>query len=199
MSHRISIRNARKVAAAAVVATAALGLTACQGNANAQGDTSSAASSSSSGSGSSSGDSIGSKAGSAGGSGACKTSQLGFRTSHGMGEGILNISLKNNGSATCTLQGFPGADLKGKDGTVSAERSDLDAPKTSIKPGEETGFALYYPSNDSGGSGVTFTKLIVTPPDETHSSSLPVSINVPVSDGSGPAIKVDPVGSGKWG
>ncbi|MEU1941675.1 MULTISPECIES: DUF4232 domain-containing protein [unclassified Streptomyces] len=208
MSHRITTRHARKAAAAAVVAVAAFGLTACQDNADAGGDSSSAASSSSGGSDSSdSGSSGSSDSGSSGSSGsggggkagsdACATSQLGFRSTHGMGEGTLIVDLKNNGSATCTLQGFPGVDLKSKNGTLSAERSDLAAPKTSVKPGEETRFTLYYPPNNSGGSGETFTTLVVTPPNETHSHSLPVSINVPVTDGSGSAIKVDPVGTGK--
>ncbi|ASQ95901.1 DUF4232 domain-containing protein [Streptomyces sp. 11-1-2] len=213
MSHRITTRHARKVAAAAVVAVAAFGLTACQDNADAGGDSSSAASSSSGGSDSSdSGSSGSSGSGSSGSSGsgssgsggggnagsdACATSQLAFRSTHGMGEGTLIVDLKNTGSATCTLQGFPGVDLKSKNGTLSAKRSDLAAPKTSVKPGEETRFTLYYPPNTSGGSGETFTTLVVTPPNETHSHSLPVSINVPVSDGSDSAIKVDPVGTGK--
>ncbi|MGP3943454.1 DUF4232 domain-containing protein [Streptomyces sp. 6N106] len=214
MSHRITLRHARKVAAAAVVAVAAFGLTACQDNADASGgDSSSAASSSSGGSGSSdSGSSGSSDSGSSGSSGsgssgsggggnagsdACATSQLAFRSTHGMGEGTLIVDLKNTGSATCTLQGFPGVDLKSKNGTLSAKRSDLAAPKTSVKPGEETRFTLYYPPNTSGGSGETFTTLVVTPPNETHSHSLPVSINVPVTDGSASDIKVDPVGTGK--
>ncbi|BBJ42239.1 hypothetical protein SSPO_049570 [Streptomyces antimycoticus] len=213
MSHRITLRHARKVAAAAVVAVAAFGLTACQDNADASGDSSSAASSSSGGSDSSdSGTSGSSDSGSSGSSGsgssgsggggnagsdACATSQLAFRSTHGMGEGTLIVDLKNTGSATCTLQGFPGVDLKSKNGTLSAKRSDLAAPKTSVKPGEETRFTLYYPPNTSGGSGETFTTLVVTPPNETHSHSLPVSINVPVTDGSGSDIKVDPVGTGK--
>ncbi|WP_039938277.1 DUF4232 domain-containing protein [Streptomyces himastatinicus] len=49
------------------------------------------------------------------------------------------------GSATCTLQGFPGVDLKSKDGSVSAERSDLTPEKVSVKPGEEIRFTLTYP------------------------------------------------------
>ncbi|MGW5444628.1 DUF4232 domain-containing protein [Streptomyces asiaticus] len=213
MSRRTTtLRHARKAAAAAVVAVAAFGLTACQDNADASGSSSSSAASDSSDSGSSgSGSSDGGSSGSAGGNqgnggagggggggaDACKTSQLGFRSSHGMGEGTLIVDLKNNGSAPCTLQGFPGVDLKSKNGSISAERSDLKAPKTKVKPGEETRFTLSYPPNDSGGSGETFTTLVVTPPNETHSHSLPVSINVPVTDGTGDAIKVDPVGTGK--
>ncbi|MGW6399245.1 DUF4232 domain-containing protein [Streptomyces sp. NPDC055134] len=138
-----------------------------------------------------------SNGGSGTGTGACQTSHLAFSSSGGMAEGTLIVNLKNTGSATCTLKGFPGADLKGKDGTVSAERSKLAPPSVSVKPGEETRFTLHYPSNDSGGSGVTFTSLVVTPPNETHSHTLPVTINVPATDGSGPAITVDPVGTGK--
>ncbi|MFB6671644.1 DUF4232 domain-containing protein [Streptomyces sp. NPDC056390] len=141
--------------------------------------------------------SAGGSTGAGTGTGACQTSQLAFSSSGGMAEGTLIVNLKNTGSATCTLKGFPGADLKGKDGTVSAERSKLAPPSVSVKAGEETRFTLHYPSNDSGGSGVTFTSLVVTPPNETHSHTLPVSINVPVSDGSGAAITVDPVGTGK--
>jgi hypothetical protein len=184
MSHHIALRHARKAAAAAVIAAAAFGLTACQDTADANGNPSSAASS-------------GSNGGTGAGSGACKTSQLAFSSSHGMGEDDLIINLKNTGSATCTLQGFPGADLKGKDGTISATRSKLSAPKTSVQPGAETRFTLHYPSNTSGGTGVTYTHLIVTPPNETHSHSLPVNINVAVSDSSTPAVTVDPVGTGK--
>ncbi|MFF1398237.1 DUF4232 domain-containing protein [Streptomyces sp. NPDC058287] len=200
----------QKFSLLAVAIAAGLSLTACQ-----SGDDSSAGSDDSSSSAQSSGsqssgsqDSGGSSAstgkgtGTAGsdaasGTGTCQTSQLAFSSSGGMAEGTLIVNLKNTGSATCTLKGFPGADLKGKDGTVSAERSKLAPPSVSVKAGEETRFTLHYPSNDSGGSGVTFTSLVVTPPNETHSHTLPVSINVPVSDGSGPAITVDPVGTGK--
>lgn len=87
-------------------------------------------------------------------------------------------------------------DLKSQDGTVSATRSKLAAPRVRVKPGEETRFTLHYPPNNSGGSGVTFTTLIVTPPNETHYHSMPVSINVPVSDSATSGIKVDPVGAG---
>jgi hypothetical protein len=114
-----------------------------------------------------------------------------------MGEGTLIVNLQNTGSAVCTLKGFPGADLKSTAGTVSAARSKLTPPSVSVKPGEETRFTLHYPPNNSGGTGLTFTTLVVTPPNETHSHALPVSINVPVSEDAGPSITVDPVGTGK--
>jgi hypothetical protein len=202
----------QKLSLLAVTAVAGLSLTACQGgdtSSSDAGDSSSPSSASSQSSQSST--SQGSDgSGASGGKGAptvsrtggamasaCTTSQLAFSTSGGMAEGTLIVNLKNAGSATCSLKGFPGADLKSKDGTVSAQRSKLAAPLVSVKPGEETRFTLHYPPNNSGGSGETFTGLVVTPPNETHSRTLPVSINVPVSDGSGPAVTVDPVGTGK--
>lgn len=127
----------------------------------------------------------------------CQTAHLAFSSSHGMGEGDYLINIKNTGAHTCTMHGFPGADLKGKDGTVSATRSTLAAPHVILQPGQETHFDLRYPPNLSGGSGVTFTTLIVTPPNETHSHTMPLTINVPVSDSAGPGITVDPVGAGK--
>ncbi|WP_346776621.1 DUF4232 domain-containing protein [Streptomyces sp. HNM0574] len=113
-----------------------------------------------------------------------------------MGEGDILVSLKNTGSVTCTLQGFPGVDLKSKEGTASAERSTLDARRINVRPGEETRFTLHYPPNHTGGSGLTYTSLTITPPDETRSHTLPTDINVPVSDTPAP-IEVDPIGTGK--
>ncbi|MCX3061632.1 DUF4232 domain-containing protein [Streptomyces beihaiensis] len=210
----------KKLSLLAVAAAAGLSLTACQGggsDGNASGadssggtsstpsssSTSSSSSSSSSSTGSSSGQSssggtASSDPAKAAGTRTCTTSRLGFSSSGGMAEGELIVNLKNTGPTACALKGFPGADLKGKDGTVSAARSKLAPPLVTVKPGEETRFTLHYPANNSGGSGVTFTTLVVTPPNETHSHSLPVRINVPVTDGSGSgSITVDPVGTGK--
>lgn len=139
--------------------------------------------------------------GASGGSGtansACQTANLSFSSSFGMAEGEVLINLTNTGAGTCTMHGFPGVDLKGRDGTVSAERSHVTAPDVTLRSGEATRFTLHFPPNNSGGSGVTFTSLVVTPPNETHSHTLPLTINIPATDGSGPAITVDPVGAGK--
>lgn len=182
----------------ALAVAAGLSLSACQGDdSSSQGSGDSSASADKKSDTGSGGTGTGGNDGSDAGSGACKTSQLGFTTSPGMGEGTLIVNLKNNGSATCTLQGFPGVDLKGKDGSISADRSDLTPQKVSVKSGEETRFTLSYPANTSGGTGATFTSLVVTPPGETHSRSVPASINLPASDSTTSGIKVDPVGSGK--
>ncbi|MFF8992178.1 DUF4232 domain-containing protein [Streptomyces sp. NPDC014983] len=126
----------------------------------------------------------------------CTTAHLSFSTSGGMAEGELIVNMKNTGSANCTLHGFPGVDLKSKDGTISASRSKLAVPTVTLQPGAETRFTLHYQPNTSGGTGETFTQLVVTPPNETHSTTLNAGINVPVTDGA-PGITVDPVGTGK--
>ncbi|NJP47301.1 DUF4232 domain-containing protein [Actinacidiphila epipremni] len=132
------------------------------------------------------------------GSGArCTTANLGLSASYGMAEGEILVNFQNNGPATCTLHGFPGVDLSGKDGTISAARSSLTAPDVTLRHGESTRATVHFPPNTSGGSGATFTTLVVTPPDETHSRSLSVTVNLPVTDGSGSGVSVDPVGTGK--
>jgi hypothetical protein len=114
-----------------------------------------------------------------------------------MAEGEVLINLKNVGSTACSLHGFPGVDLKGRDDTVSAARSKMTAPTVTLSPGQTTNFTLYYPPNNSGGSGVTFTSIVVTPPNETHSHTMSLGINVPADSNSAPTITVDPVGAGK--
>ncbi|MFD7924156.1 DUF4232 domain-containing protein [Streptomyces sp. NPDC059740] len=209
------VQTTRFPALALVAVVAGLTLTACDGdggsdNASASGGASASAGASADSSPAASdaqGDTSGSGTSGSGGAGAtsgsgttsggqCQTSQLAFSTSHGMGEGELLVNLKNTGSAACSLHGFPGVDLKGKDGTISADRSKFGAPVVTVKPGEETRFTLHYPPNNSGGSGVTFTSLVVTPPGETHSTTLSAGINVPAQENS-PAVTVDPVGVGK--
>ena len=128
---------------------------------------------------------------------ACRTANLSFGSSGGMAEGEVLINLKNAGPKACSLHGFPGVDLKGRDGTVSAARSKMAAPMVTLSPGQTTHFTLHYPPNHSGGSGVTFTSVVVTPPNETHSHTMSLGINVPVDGKSAPGITVDPVGAGK--
>ncbi|WP_428952332.1 DUF4232 domain-containing protein [Streptomyces sp. cg35] len=209
--------RARKLTLAALALTAGLSLTACQGSGDSAAGTNDSASASSSssssdgasdsGADSTSGSSSDKNAtstgdeGSGGGqinTGPCKTANLDFDSAHGMGEGTLMVSFKNTGDA-CSLKGFPGVDLKAANGggSISAGRSGLAAPVVVLKNGEETRFTLHYPRNDSGGSGVNFTSMVVTPPNETHSKTLPVAVNLPVSDKADSSVTVDPVGTGK--
>lgn len=65
---------------------------------------------------------------------ACQTSNLTFTHSFGMAEGEILINLTNSSSSTCTMHGFPGVDLKGQDGAVSAARSHLPPPTSPSTP-----------------------------------------------------------------
>ncbi|MCX5414535.1 DUF4232 domain-containing protein [Streptomyces sp. NBC_00059] len=134
---------------------------------------------------------------SSGAGGLCLTSRLSFSSSGGMAEGEVLIHLENTGPSACSMRGFPGLDLKGEDGTVSAVRSDRKAPKVTLAPGQGTHFSLRFPPNLGGGPGTTFTSAVVTPPDETHAHTMPLSVSVPADTGSARRITVDPVGSGK--
>ncbi|MGY1439906.1 DUF4232 domain-containing protein [Streptomyces reniochalinae] len=127
----------------------------------------------------------------------CKTAGLAFSSSPGMGEGTLLVNMRNTGSVPCTLHGFPGVDLQTREGSLSANRNNAPAPSVSVKPGEETRFTLRYPPNNTGGSGVTVNSLTVTPPNETASKSVPATINLPVTDETGPGVTVGPIGAGK--
>ncbi|MGI5347424.1 DUF4232 domain-containing protein [Streptomyces sp. CA-250714] len=130
-------------------------------------------------------------------SASCRTSDLALSTANGMGEGSLLVNFRNTGSAACTLKGFPGVDLQTEGGgSLNAARNNAAAPAVSIEPGEATHFTLNYPPNDSGGSGVDVTGLVVTPPNETTSKTVPASINLPVSDSPDSSITVSPVGAG---
>ncbi|MEV1022138.1 DUF4232 domain-containing protein [Streptomyces sp. NPDC050264] len=209
--------RAQKITLATLALVAGLSLTACQGGDDnaASGNDSGSSSSSSENSGDNSSasgsnaSSTGDKStitesaeGSGGGqisTGTCKTSNLSVSGTHGMGEGTFTVAFKNTGGDVCTLKGFPGVDLKADSGkgALSAERSKLAAPAVTLKADEETRFTLHYPRNDTGGSGLDIVTLVVTPPNETHSKNLPVSINLPVSDSAVGAVTVDPVGTGK--
>ncbi|WP_338699057.1 DUF4232 domain-containing protein [Streptomyces sp. Q6] len=219
--------RAQKTALAALALVAGLSLTACQGNDDAAGSSDSGSSAPSSstpsssapsssapsdGSGSAGGSNAADQSSTSGGgdsdegsgggqinTGPCKTANLAFSTSHGMGEGDLLVSLRNTGDA-CYLKGFPGVDLKADSGPggISAARSDVAAPSVVLKNGETTRFTLHTPRNDTGGSGLTITQIVVTPPNETHSKTLPVTLNLPVTNSPSEAgVTVDPVGTGK--
>ncbi|MGI5349928.1 DUF4232 domain-containing protein [Streptomyces sp. CA-250714] len=208
--------RARKLTLAALALAAGLSLTACQGKedsaANSNGSGSDSSSSAGTSGGGASEKSVAntsdnsnadeSAPGSGGGqisTGPCKTANLDFSTSHGMAEGDLIVSMENTGGDACSLKGFPGVDLMFQDASkgLSAKRSNLAARAVTLKSGEATRFTLHYPPNNTGGTGVHVSSILVTPPDETHSKSLSVSFDIPVQAGAGQKVEVDPVGTGK--
>lgn len=215
---------------AALAVAASLSLTACNGDdVTGQSDPSSAptASSSASSSGSGSSGSGGSDQGggknsagkSSGGQGTaagtgsnengkigkCRTDELEITakdgTIDGDPDGTVTVQLKNGGGRDCAISGYAGVDLKTSSGSVSAKRTGQQSNSTILKDGQSTYFAIDYPINKSGGSGVRITGLLVTPPDETKTVTLqwPGAATLPVTDGSGSPVKVGPIGSAGQG
>ncbi|GGV26035.1 hypothetical protein GCM10010277_07350 [Streptomyces longisporoflavus] len=216
-----------KLTFAALAVAASLSLTACNDEDAAGGDPAPASSSSSADGGSGADGSGGSEQGgdkdsagkSSGGQGAdagagsgedgklakCHTDELEFSaqdsTIDGDTEGTVAVTLQNGGGRDCAISGFAGVDLKTSAGALSAKRTGEPADPGVLKDGESVSFAVTYPMNDSGGSGVSVTGLVVTPPGETKSSSLawPGAKTLPVTDGSGSPVKVGAIGSAGQG
>ncbi|MFG3247448.1 DUF4232 domain-containing protein [Streptomyces sp. NPDC048187] len=220
----------RKLTLAAMALAAGLSLTACQGDdgtdpsaaPSAASSASSSASSSNGGSESAGGgsaasgqeggtDSAGKSPGGTGGTGeggktaACRTDELEITamdaTVDGDTEGTVAVDLKNGGGRDCTLAGYAGVDLKTNAGSLSAKRTGRQAPQIVLAAGDTVTFGITYPVNDTGGSGVRVTGLVVTPPNETESVTLdwPGAATLPVTDGSGTPVQVGPMGSAGQG
>ncbi|MEV0094983.1 DUF4232 domain-containing protein [Streptomyces sp. NPDC050738] len=215
-----------KLTFAALAVAAGLSLTACQNDndAKAQSDTPSAptASSASDGSGSDGSDqgsgkdstekssggqgtTAGTGTGTSGKTGKCRTDELEITaadsTITGDTDGTVAVEFKNSGGRDCAISGYAGVDLKTSAGSVSAKRTGQEAGSTILKNGKSIYFGIDYPLNTSGGSGVRITGLLVTPPNETKTVTLdwPGAGTLPVTDGTGSAVKVGPMGSAGQG
>jgi hypothetical protein len=114
------------------------------------------------------------------GAGRCHTAGLGF--SFGSGDGKVSSSddqqqlavvLKNKTSAACTIQGFPGVDLKSSGGSWSLTRSSATPKKVTLAAGSSTTFTItFLPWNQGSGTEFKATSVVVTPPNETTSTTL---------------------------
>lgn len=130
----------------------------------------------------------------------CKVPHLAFSaTASGIKDEIV-VNMKNTGSSKCSMHGFPGVQLVGPDGLgdtgPDAARADATASTVTVGPGEETRFLLHF-SPDTSGSGKTYTRLLVTPPNETVGEIVnlnDLTITVAPASGTVPDVVVDPVG-----
>ncbi|MEU4119662.1 DUF4232 domain-containing protein [Kitasatospora sp. NPDC028055] len=135
----------------------------------------------------------------------CRTDDLTItavdRTIDGDAARTVVVELKNHSGHDCSLTGYAGVDLKTNAGSLSAQRSGEPVVAGVVKNGKSTFFGISYPNNTSGGSGVRITGLVVTPPDETKSVTLPWpgAGSLPVTDGSGSPVKIGPMGSAGQG
>ncbi|MEU2222189.1 DUF4232 domain-containing protein [Streptomyces sp. NPDC018347] len=148
----------------------------------------------------------GSGSGSGGGTaGKCRTDELEITaldsTIDGDPDGTVAVQLKNGGGRDCVLSGYAGVDLKTNAGPLSAKRTGEQAGSMVLKNGKSVAFGISYPVNDSGGSGVRVTGLVVTPPNETKSVTLawPGAGTLPVTEDGGTPVKVGPIGSAGQG
>ncbi|MCX4478498.1 DUF4232 domain-containing protein [Streptomyces cellulosae] len=203
--------RATKLTVAALAVVAGLSLTACQNDdiaADPQPAASSPAGSSTGGSDTDKGQEEGTVAGTGsnedGKADDCRTDELEVTaenvTIDGDTVGTVAVTFVNGGGRDCALTGYAGIDLKTDAGSLSAERTGEEAPSVVLKDGKSVSFAVTYPVNDSGGSGVDVTGLVVTPPNETKSVTLDwAGTSLPVTDGSGTPVKVGPIGSAGQG
>lgn len=209
----------RSLTFAALAVTAGLSLTACQSDdgSPAPSDPSAASSASASGGGSGSsgsdqgggkgttaGTGSGGSAGSAKG-GKCRTGDLKITatdsTVGGDADRTVAVEFKNVSGHDCSVSGFAGVDLKTNSGSLSAKRTGQSASPYTLKNGKSVFFGINYPANNSGGSGVRVTGLVVTPPGETKSVTLawPGAATLPVTEGGDSPVKVGPIGSAYQG
>ncbi|WP_424643012.1 DUF4232 domain-containing protein [Embleya sp. AB8] len=136
--------------------------------------------------------------------GKCRTDDLSFLASDatidGDGEGTVAVTLNNLGG-DCTMFGFAGVDLKTSAGPLSAKRTSEPVSPMVLKANTSVSFGVHYPLNGSGGSGVRITGLVVTPPDETKSATIPWpgAATLPVTAGAGSPVTVGPMGSAGQG
>ncbi|MCG7523842.1 DUF4232 domain-containing protein [Streptomyces sp. OfavH-34-F] len=115
--------------------------------------------------------------------------------------GIVTVTFKNFGSAGCRINGFPGVDIKTSLGdTFSVDRNGEQAAPQVLQEGETAAFNITYPVNNTGGTGVKLTDLVVTPPNEVESFTLkwpagtiPVTSSVQGESDGGVKMEVSPV------
>ncbi|MFC9633357.1 DUF4232 domain-containing protein [Streptomyces mirabilis] len=120
--------------------------------------------------------------GSGGGTGAGRCHTAGLGLSFGSGDGKVSSSddqqqlavvLKNKTSAACTIQGFPGVDLKSSGGSWSLTRSGATPKRVTLAAGSSTTFTItFLPWNQGSGTEFKATSVVVTPPNETASTTL---------------------------
>ncbi|MEV8317078.1 DUF4232 domain-containing protein [Streptomyces sp. NPDC059900] len=107
-------------------------------------------------------------------------------------EGVVTVVFKNGGGRDCSIKGYAGVDLTASTGdTLSVARNGEQAVPGVLKDGDSAAFNITFPYNNSGGSGVRITSLVVTPPNETKHVTLAWPAGtLPVSDGEG-AVKLE--------
>ncbi|MEV6563224.1 DUF4232 domain-containing protein [Streptomyces kronopolitis] len=129
----------------------------------------------------------------------CRTNELTMEavdSSPDSQTGDVTVQMTNKGARTCSTTGFAGVDLKDADGTSAPVHRGHEQPRiTDLKPGDTATFSISYKVDSSGDNLASPTNLIVTPPNETHSTSLKWPAEAPKLAGPyDEKIQVHPVG-----
>jgi hypothetical protein len=180
-------RGIAAVLAAAAVTTVLAGCTPSQPGANASGATSTNPSGAASSPSSTSSVSLTGTHGSGGGTPECTLADLGISLGPkvlGLGAGDTEqpLVLKNTAFSACFVVGFPGvAVLNGGAQVYQATRVNGEGAQVTLAPGEAASAMLGYQTvRTAPGSSACggITGLLVTPPDETHSTQLSLSTSM---------------------
>lgn len=88
-------------------------------------------------------------------------------------DGVVTVTFKNVSGSDCRINGFAGVDIKTSLGdTFSVDRNGEQPVPQILKEGEIAAFNITFPVNDTGGTGVKLTDMVVTPPNETEPFTL---------------------------
>ncbi|MEU3399794.1 DUF4232 domain-containing protein [Streptomyces filamentosus] len=88
-------------------------------------------------------------------------------------DGVVTVTFKNVSGSDCRINGFAGVDIKTSLGdTFSVDRNGEQPVPQILKEGEIAAFNITFPVNDTGGTGVKPTDMVVTPPNETEPFTL---------------------------
>ncbi|PKV89431.1 DUF4232 domain-containing protein [Streptomyces sp. TLI_146] len=194
---------------AVAVVAAGLTLGGCGGDHSEAAATSSAPSASASGSvvdgsGSPSPSPTPSGPGAAASGGRCRTADLGFAivpTSRAKNPNLqyaLTVTLTNKGAKSCVMTGYPGVDLVGPLTWSLARQTAVQPHRVTVRPGATTTFNIFYlPYVQGSGDEFKPTRIVVTPPGETHSHTLPWPVgSILLQDAAThPGTYVSPVGA----
>ncbi|MFD9794294.1 DUF4232 domain-containing protein [Streptomyces sp. NPDC059070] len=136
--------------------------------------------------------------------GRCRTADLGFATvptSRAKNPNIqyaLTVTLTNRAAASCVLDGYPGVDLVGPLTWSLVRQTAVQPHKVILRPKATTTFNIFYlPYVQGSGQEFRPTRIVVTPPGETHSHTLrwPVGSILLQDAATHPGTYVSPVGA----
>jgi hypothetical protein len=139
------------------------------------------------------------------GGGPCTSGQLSATVGSGQGAAgteIYRLVFTNVGSASCTLQGYPGVSFVGANGvqlgSPAIRRGSTTPPLTSLEPKQSVYATFTYPGsgNICGNGGTPTAGLRVYPPNQTAALFAPYTDAsvCPTAAGAGSGMTIYPIG-----